>query len=350
MADAKHPHVVLVGLSGTGKTSIGRIVAQRLAMPFLDADDAIEAREGRSVREVFAQDGEARFREIEADVMGASLAATVPTVTAAGGGAVVSAATRERLQRDDVFCVWLTAQPAFLASRAAGKAHRPLLDDDPVGALTRLAEERQPWFDAVADAVVDVQPALANEPKPQAKSRLADRIVALVGLRLARRTRDHVVFVGAMGSGKTTIGTIVAERLGRRYVDSDAELERRSGRSARRIAEADGLAALHALELQVLLDAVAMDEPAVIGSAASVVDDRTGRLALGTARRVVWLRINDHDRVARAARSDARPAVDPDAARRRAPLYASVATIVVDIDDLTPEEAADIVLADKVSA
>jgi shikimate kinase len=350
MADAKHPHVVLVGLSGTGKTSIGRIVAHRLAMPFLDADDGIEAREGKSVREVFAQDGEARFREIEADVMSAALAATQPTVIAAGGGAVVSPVTRERLQRDDVFCVWLTAQPAFLASRAAGKAHRPLLDDDPVGVLTRLATQRQPWFDAVADAVVDVQPALANEPKPQAKSRLADRIVDLVRLRIARRARDHVVFIGAMGSGKTTIGTIVARRLGRRFVDSDAELERRSGRTARRIAETDGLPALHALELQVLLDALEPDEPAVVGSAASVVDDRIGQLALLTARDVVWLRINDHERVARAAGSDVRPSVDPDVARWRAPLYEAVATLVVDIDDLTPAAVADIVLADKVSA
>jgi shikimate kinase len=320
MTDAKHPHVVLVGLSGTGKTSIGRIVAQRLTMPFVDADDAIETREGKSVREVFAQDGEARFREIEADVMGAALAATQPTVIAAGGGAVVSLATRERLQRDDVFCVWLTAQPAFLASRAAGKTHRPLLDDDPVGVLTRLAAERQPWFDAVADVVVDVQPALANEPKPQAKSRLADRVVELVRLRLAGRSRDHVVFIGAMGSGKTTIGTIVAERLGRQFVDSDAELERRSGRSPRSIAETDGLPALHVLELQVLVDAVALDDPAVIAAAASVVDDRTGRLALSTARDVVWLRINDHERLARAAGSDIRPTVDPDLARRRAPL------------------------------
>ena len=61
MADAAHPHVVLVGLSGTGKTSIGRLTAQRLGMPFVDTDEGIEARRGRTVREVFAEDGESRF-------------------------------------------------------------------------------------------------------------------------------------------------------------------------------------------------------------------------------------------------------------------------------------------------
>ncbi len=225
-----------------------------------------------------------------------------------------------------------------------------MLDDDPVGVLTRLATERQPWFEAVADGVVDVQGALASEPKPQAKSRLADRIIDLVRMRRARRSVDHIVFVGGMGSGKTTIGTIVAERLGRHFVDSDTQLERQSGRSAREIADADGLAALHAMELQVLLDALAHAEPSVIAAAASVVDERTGRLALSTARRVVWLRINDHERAARAAGSEVRPSVDPDVTRRRAPLYEAVATTVVDIDDLTPAAAADIVLARKVSA
>src|SRR5262245_18952486 len=123
MADAAHPHVVLVGLSGTGKTSIGRMTAQRLGMPFVDTDEGIEARRGRTVREVFADDGEALFREIEAAVIADALDAGAPRVIAAGGGAVVTPSTRERLQAPSTFCVWLTAEPAFLASRAAGKAH-----------------------------------------------------------------------------------------------------------------------------------------------------------------------------------------------------------------------------------
>jgi shikimate kinase len=343
MADDSNPHVVLVGLSGTGKTSIGRLVAQRLDMPLFDTDSGIEERTGRTVREVFANDGEARFREIEAEVIADALAAAEPTVIAAGGGAVVTATTRERLRAPDVFCVWLAADPAFLASRAAGKTHRPLLDDDPVGSLTRLARERQPWFESVADAVVSVQNALSTEPKPQAKARLAGLITDMVDMRRRRRTLDHLVLVGPMGSGKSTIGTIVANRLGRPYLDSDSEVHRRTGRTAREIAESDGLDALHRLELTVLRDALASGTPSVIGSAASVVDQSIGRLALSMPRQVVWLHA-DADHLARrsaAGGSGHRPVVDPAVIQRREPLYRSVATTVVDVDDLAPEVVAD---------
>jgi shikimate kinase len=337
---------VLVGLSGTGKTSIGRLVAQRLDVPFVDTDDGIEARTGRTVREVFEYEGEPRFRAIEADMISEVLSAASPTVVAAGGGAVVTPATRERLRAPDIFCVWLIADPAFLASRAAGKAHRPLLDGDPVGALERLATERRPWFEEVADAVVSVQSVLSTEPKPQAKARLADLVTDMVRKRRQRRSLDHVVLVGPMGAGKSTVGKIVAARLRYTYVDSDDEVERRTGRTARSIAEADGLDALHQLELTVLRDALSSRSPSVIGSAASVVDHRVGRMALGMARQVVWLHA-DAEHLARrtaAGGSDHRPDVDPSVIKRREPLYRSVATAVVDVDDLDPEVVADKVL------
>jgi shikimate kinase len=347
MADAAHPHVVLVGLSGTGKTSIGRLVAQRLDMPFVDTDEDIEARTGRTVREVFEYEGESRFRAIEAEVIAAVLSAGRPTVVAAGGGAVVTRTTRDRLRAPEIFCVWLTAEPAFLAFRAAGKAHRPLLDGDPAGALARLASERRPWFEEVADAVVSVQSVLSTEPKPQAKARLADLVTDMVKMRRQRRSLDHVVVVGPMRSGKSTIGKIVAARLRYTYVDSDDEVERRTGRTARQIAATDGLDALHSLELTVLRDALSSRTPSVIGSAASVVDGSVGRLALGMARQVVWLHA-DAELLARrsaAGGSDHRPAVDPSVIQRREPLYRSVATSVVDVDDLDPEVVAEKVLA-----
>jgi len=347
MVDAAHPHVVLVGLSGTGKTSIGRLVAQRLDMPFADTDDTIEARTGRTVREVFAEDGEPLFRKLEADVIAELIAAQEPTVIAAGGGAVVTPATRERLRMPETFCVWLTAEPAFLASRAAGKAHRPLLDDDPVATLTRLATERQAWFEEVAEAVVSVQPALTSEPKPQAKARLADLITDMVQMRRRRHTLDHLVLVGPMGAGKSTIGEIVAKRLDRPYIDSDDEVERRTGRTARQIAAAEGLAALHRLELTVLRDSLSKETPAVIGSAASVVDESTGRLALGMARHVVWLHADAEHLARRTAASghEHRPIVDSSVVQQREPLYRSVATAMVDVDDLAPEVIADKALA-----
>lgn len=163
---------------GSGKTTVGRRVAKRLGRPFVDADTAIEDHAGRSVREVFATDGEAGFRKLEAEVLEELLSAAEPSVIAAGGGVVVTDTNRTRLQRADVFVVWLRASAAFLASRAKPKEHRPLLDDDPEATLIRLADERDGWYAEVADAVVEVEPAHRDEDKP--KAHLADLIVELL--------------------------------------------------------------------------------------------------------------------------------------------------------------------------
>jgi shikimate kinase len=172
--------VVLVGLSGTGKTSVGRRIAAILGRPFVDADEEIEERTGRTVRGIFAADGEPAFRELEATVMADLLAASDASVIAAGGGAVVAETTRKLLVQPDVFVVWLTATPEFLASRTTKRAHRPLLDDDPVASLHRLTEERASWYDEVADVAFDVQPAHHAAPKPEAKDNIARAIAAMV--------------------------------------------------------------------------------------------------------------------------------------------------------------------------
>lgn len=155
-------------------------MAARLGCWFHDADDTIEARTQRSVREIFAADGEDAFREIEANVMADLLSSSTPAVIAAGGGAVVVESTRKLLCEPDVFVVWLTATPEFLASRLSQKPHRPLLDDDPVESLRRLAEARADWYAEVADATFDVQPMHHAAPKPEAKENIATAIAAMV--------------------------------------------------------------------------------------------------------------------------------------------------------------------------
>ena len=170
--------VVLVGLPGAGKSSVGRRLGRRLDRPFVDADDELVRRSGRTVRDWFAAEGEAGFRAAEADLMADLLSAPGPSVVAAGGGAVITEATRTLL-RERGRVVWLRAQVPYLVSRVTQKVgHRPLLDADPEGTLSRLRDERTPLYEEVADIVVDVEPFRAAHEKP--KRELAIRIARLV--------------------------------------------------------------------------------------------------------------------------------------------------------------------------
>ena len=123
-------HVVLVGLMGSGKTTVGRLLATRLGRPFVDSDEVIETREGRTVREIWRTDGEQAFRELETAALQAALSADEPSVIAAAGGVVLADRNRMALREADADVVWLQADPAVLVGRAMRGDHRPLLDGD----------------------------------------------------------------------------------------------------------------------------------------------------------------------------------------------------------------------------
>jgi len=161
-------HVVLIGMMGVGKTTVGKRVAALLERPFVDADAELVQRSGRTVADWFATSGEPAFRQVESELLADLLNRPEPSVLAAGGGVVIETVNRKRLCQPDVFVVWLRADPAFLAKRVARKAHRPLIADDPVSTLSRLADVREPWYEEVADAVVDVARVHDREQRPKA--------------------------------------------------------------------------------------------------------------------------------------------------------------------------------------
>jgi shikimate kinase len=146
-------NIILVGYRGTGKTTVGRLLADRLGWPFADVDDRVEAVAGRSVADIFAAEGEAGFRAREAAAI-ADLAARTGCVIATGGGAVLREANRQLL-RARGFVVWLTAPPAVLWARLradpATAARRPNLTaaggEDEVKALVAA---REPIYREVA--------------------------------------------------------------------------------------------------------------------------------------------------------------------------------------------------------
>ncbi len=149
-------HLVLVGMMGAGKSTIGRALAAQLGRPLLDSDDMVVERAGRSVREIWNDDGEDRFRQLEAEALRDALAAEEPSVIAAAGGIVLREENRELLKRADIDVVWLLADHDVLVERVRRGGHRPLLDDDPAAMLERMADERGPLYHEVADAVVSV--------------------------------------------------------------------------------------------------------------------------------------------------------------------------------------------------
>ena len=156
-------HLVLVGMMGVGKSTVGRAVAAQLDRPLFDSDEMIEARTGRTVREIWLTDGEPVFRALETEVLTEALAAPDPSVVAAAGGVVLSEANRQLLQSADAHVVWLRASVEVLAGRVRAGVHRPLLDDDPEGTLRRMFDERAHLYEEVADVIISVDHRTVND-------------------------------------------------------------------------------------------------------------------------------------------------------------------------------------------
>lgn len=145
--------IVLVGMMGSGKSSVGRRLAGRLGLPFVDADTEIETAAHMTIPEIFAQRGEAEFREGERRVISRVLTTRAPLVLATGGGAFMNAETRGRVKELGI-SVWLKAEPDVLMRRVRKRSNRPLLQTaDPEATLRRMLAEREPVY-GLADITI----------------------------------------------------------------------------------------------------------------------------------------------------------------------------------------------------
>ena len=158
-------HVALVGLSGTGKSTVAPLLAERRGLTSVDLDDVVAVTAGRAVAQIFAEDGEAAFRSMESAALAAALAGP-PAVVATGGGVVLAASNRAALS-GGATVVWLRSRPGVLAERlAASDEARPLLAGGPDGAvdaLARMASERGPLYEELADVALSVDGRTAAE-------------------------------------------------------------------------------------------------------------------------------------------------------------------------------------------
>jgi len=187
--------VVLVGLMGAGKTSIGRRLAARLGLPFRDADTEIELAAGCTIPEIFARYGEQAFRDGERRVIRRLLSGE-PIVLAFGGGAFMDPDTRA-LVRGGCISVWLRCRLPTLARRVAGRDHRPLLaGGDPSEILQRLLDQRGPIY-AEADVIVDC----TDEPPDTTTSRVLDAVLAWRAPRRLAVTLPSASYEVVVGDG-----------------------------------------------------------------------------------------------------------------------------------------------------
>ena len=144
--------VVLVGMPGCGKSAIGRRLASRLELPFVDADDEIELAAGKAITDIFKDHGEPYFRDGERKVI-ARILNSGCQVLATGGGAFMSAETRDNIRQAAV-SVWLKAELSLLLRRVLKRNNRPLLERDPEGVMRSLVETRYPIY-ATANITVE---------------------------------------------------------------------------------------------------------------------------------------------------------------------------------------------------
>jgi shikimate kinase len=147
-------NIVLIGFMGSGKTSIGRLVAQRLGFQFVDTDAVIVERVGMQISEIFASYGEKWFREQESAAL-RSLGILNRALVSTGGGIILRPENRELL-RDLGFVVWLTASEEVIFERVSRNKKRPLLQtDDPRATVHELLELRRPLYETAAQLTVD---------------------------------------------------------------------------------------------------------------------------------------------------------------------------------------------------
>jgi shikimate kinase len=162
--------VVLVGLMGSGKSTVGALVAARTGRVFVDVDIVIARETGKTVRELWEEGGEAAYRKLESDAVLRVLAGGTPSVLAAPGGVVLNPAVRAALAGH--FVVWLRTRPTTLAGRVQVGDHRPLLGDKPADVLAVMADERSDLYRQVATAVLHT-----DDRAPDA---VADAVVGLL--------------------------------------------------------------------------------------------------------------------------------------------------------------------------
>ena len=167
-------NIALIGFMGTGKTAVGKALAEKLGRSFIELDSLIEQKAGMSIPEIFQQDGEIAFRELEIEVTN-EVSKDKNLVIACGGGIVLNKVNIERL-RKSARMVYLTASPGVILKRVANEeGQRPLLEvDNPTLTIREMLSFRKPFYERAADIKIDTSKLDINAVSEQIISKLKD--------------------------------------------------------------------------------------------------------------------------------------------------------------------------------
>lgn len=164
-------HVILVGLPGSGKTTVGRIVAEQLNTGLIDFDSVLIRKQGMPIAQIFGLHGEQKFREMENQIAENALGGP-PSLMSPGGGWIVQPGNLDKARAANAFIIYLRVLPSVAAGRAGGDGTRPMLvGDDPIARMRQLTAEREPIY-SQADATI------AND-SPKTAEQAAAEVVAL---------------------------------------------------------------------------------------------------------------------------------------------------------------------------
>ena len=295
--------IVLVGLMGAGKTSIGRRLAARLGLPFRDADAEIELAAGCTVPELFERFGEREFRQGERRVIRRLLAGE-PLVLATGGGAYMDPDTRAAIRRDAI-SIWLRCQLPTLLRRVAGRIHRPLLNDgDPAEVLQRLMAARYPVY-AEADVIVDC----TDDGQDVTTSLVLDALLAWhpprrLQVSVSSGSYDVVVGEGLLARAGALLAPVLQqrravvvtdERVGPLHLPALLRGLAETGITTEQVTVATGEASkdfiTYARVVEALLDAGVERRTAIVALGGGVVGDLAGFAAATTLRGLPFVQV-----------------------------------------------------------
>ena len=163
--------VLLIGMMGSGKSTIGRLIAETTGWPYVDNDELVRRSTGITARQIVAEDGEADMRSAEAAALALGLEVATPAIVGVAAGTILDDVNRERLRTGGIV-VWLRADAPILEARAIGADHRPFLERGGGSWIREAIAERDPLYASVADIVVDTGAMAAEESSAEIVSQL----------------------------------------------------------------------------------------------------------------------------------------------------------------------------------